>query len=200
MPITAEYLIEFAPDTHTYFVNGERKVSVTQILKRGGVVDDRFYTEQHRWRGSQVHLATAAEDQGQIAKFEPMYLGYVQAWRKFKVERKFRPALVEKVVYDQLLDTCGTLDRLGCFGEGQIDVLIDLKTSNSGQIPAWVALQTAAYGHALNPKVIYRRMAVVLMPDGTFRVEPYPADTYLKHIADYQALVQAVRVQDEYGN
>lgn len=197
---TAEHLIEFDAESHLYYVDGERKISTTQVLKRGGVVDDRWYTELHRWRGGQVHLATAAEDTGNIPKLEPQYLPFLLAWRKFKTERKFRPVMVEQIVYDDLLDTCGTLDRLGCFDNGLADVLIDLKTSNTGQIPAWVALQTASYGHALDPKAIYRRMAVVLMPDATFRVEPYPADTYLKHVRDYQALVHAVRVQDEYGN
>jgi hypothetical protein len=195
-----DYLIEFDEAEHIYYVNGERKASVTQMLKAGGVVNDQWYTEQHRWRGSVVHKATADEDSGKIAKFDPQFGGFFKAWQTFKKERKFRPAMVEKIVYDPILDICGTLDRLGCFESGPIDVLIDLKTSNSGVIPAWVALQTVAYGHALDPKAIYRRMAVVLMPDGTYRVDPYPADTYQKHMADWQTLVRAVGVQREYGN
>lgn len=200
MTTALDYLIEFDAENHVYYVNGEHKLSTTQILKLGGVVDDQWYTEEHRWRGSVVHNATADNDTAKLMKFEPQYAGYVNAWLKFRKERKFRPVMVEKIVYDPLLDTCGTLDRLGCFENGPIDVLIDLKTSNSGVIPKWVALQTVSYAHALDAKVIFRRMAVVLMPDGSYRVEPYPADTYQKHLAAWQTLVNAVRVQRDYGN
>lgn len=200
MSVAADYLLEFDVVNHRYFVNGEIKISTTQVLKRGGVVDDRWYTEEHRWRGSVVHQATADEDTGKIAKFDPKYVGYFNAWKLFKKERQFRPVMVEKVLYDPILDTCGTLDRVGCFNNGPIDVLLDLKTSESGQIPKWVALQTASYGHALDPKAIWRRMAVVLLPDGTYRVVSYPATDYQKHVADFQTLARAVHVQDEYGN
>lgn len=204
----AAYLLEFDPEDHIYYVNGERKISTTQVLKLSGVVDDRWYNEHVRWRGSEVHRVTAALDRGEpkvpgtAVEIEPRFLSYVTAWERFKIERKFRPVMIERMLYDAALDVCGTLDRVGFFegNDQQINVLIDLKTSESGHIPKWVGLQTASYGHALDPKALWRRMAVILLPDGTYKVEPYPVDTYMKHVADFQTLVQSLRVLEEYGN
>ena len=199
-PQAAKHLLEFDAERHVYYVDGEAKMSTTQILKASGVVDDRWYNEEVRWRGSEVHAVTAARDKSENPPVMQKFMPYVLAWEHFKVERKFKPVMVEKQLYDESLDTCGTLDRLGCFEDGKIDVIIDLKTSESGNIPKWVALQTASYGHALDPKALWRRMAVILMPDATFRVEPYPIDTYLKDVAAFQTLVQSLRVRKEYGN
>ncbi len=36
--------LSFDPETHQYWVDGEKVLSVTQVLKAAGLVDDRWYT------------------------------------------------------------------------------------------------------------------------------------------------------------
>lgn len=201
MSLTAEYLIEFAEEQHFYFVNGERKLSTTQVLVESGVIDLQWFNEYVRWRGSTAHAVIKdclSGNRGSLKKADGKIVPYVEAALKFCKDRKFTPARVEHRMYDSILDICGTLDALGCINGGAIDTIVDWKTNDHGQIGSWVKLQTASYGHMLDPKAIFRRLGVILGGDGDYCVEPYTADTYLEHVNDFQALLAGIRTREKY--
>ena len=66
--MTSSDTFTFDPDTHQYWVGGEKVLSVTQILKTCGLIDDTWYTEKGRQRGQAVHLATQLYDEDYITK------------------------------------------------------------------------------------------------------------------------------------
>ena len=197
----SEHLIEFAEEGHVYYVDGESKLSTTQVLVQAGVIDLQWFNEYVRWRGSTAHAVIKDCLSGKpnaVKKADDKIRPYVEAALKFCKERKFTPARVEHRMYDEQLDICGTLDAFGCLNGGAIDTVVDWKTNNHGQIGPWVALQTASYGHMLDPKAIFRRLGVILGGDGSYQVESYTADTYLEHVTDFQALLRGIRTREKY--
>ena len=107
--------LQFDPVEHRYTRNGVIVPGVTDVLKGCGLIDDRWFTDEGKWRGSRVHLACAFDDENDIeeSEFTEKELGYLEAWRLFKREMKFLDGAV-----------------------------VDLKT---GQILPWVKYQLAAY-------------------------------------------------------
>lgn len=193
------YYMEFDPETHTYFVDGVETVSVTQVLKLAGFVDDTWFTEFGRWRGSAVHKATHYFDEGDIDRrtLDPVVKPFVADWKSFREQTGFTPTLIEQPAYDSMYGFCGTPDRRGYFMGGKAEdsnVLIDIKTYPSGQIPWWVRLQLAGYGRLLDPRRVFHRYAVILTGDGP-KVEEFSTENYLNDVNDFLAAVRVARLQ-----
>jgi len=105
--------IHFEESTHTYRLGGPNGVvvpSVTQIMKAAGIIDDSFYNDTGRFRGSAVHRATQLLDESDLSpdegsldweSLDPELLPYVQAYGKFKLESGFIPEEIEKAVFYQ---------------------------------------------------------------------------------------------------
>jgi hypothetical protein len=193
--------LEFDEGSHTYFVDGEVKLSVTQILKEAGVVDTQWFTEFGRWRGSAVHKATQYWDEGDIDRrtLDPIVKPFVNDWKIFRDKTGFTPTMIEQTFYDPTYDYCGKPDRRGYFLGGKPEnsnELIDLKTYPGGKCPWWTRLQLAAYGRLLDPSRIFRRYAVVLTGDGP-NVEEYPVETYIEDQNDFFACIRVARLKLE---
>lgn len=199
-PPVQEYLMEFDAETHTYYVNGEVKRSVTQIMHDAGIVDTTWFTEFGRWRGSAVHKATHYFDDGDIDRrtLDPIVKPFVADWTNFREKTKFTPTMIEKPYYDPVYDYCGTPDRRGYFFEAGNsnggNILVDLKTYPSGQPPWWTRLQLAAYGRLVDPRMIFHRYAVVLTGKGPV-VKDYPPEEYMEDLNDFLACIRVARLK-----
>ena len=167
--------IDLDPESHIYRVDGQRKPSVTGIIKAAGLIDSQWFNEAAAWRGSVVHKCCELHCKGTLdpATVDPMAQGYLDAWIAFKKNLGFVPMTIEQFAYTDY-GYCGTPDRIGCLGDGT-PCIIDIKT---GAIQKWCALQLAGYlpfvriGKAVN----YRRYGIQLKPDGRYVMTEYPPE------------------------
>jgi hypothetical protein len=186
--------VEFDEEGHRYFVDGRERRSVTQLLVLAGYIDPRWFDEHSRWRGTEVHRLTMLEDrQAQpldLRTVKPELRGYMKGWRRWKADLGIEYSaivLIEHRVLSHNAGTliyCGTLDRVIRLPNGRL-ILIDLKTNKQGMVAKWTRLQTAAYGHALNPKKWWERRGVCLKPDGTYNTEIYPASDHRRDADEF---------------
>lgn len=191
--------IEIDEATHTYYVDGVESISVTQVLKLAGLVDDRWYTEYGRWRGSAVHKATHYFDDGDIDRrtLDPAVKPFVADWKLFREQTGFMPTLIEKPHHDPIYNYCGTPDRRGYFKDVNPEaqnVLIDIKAYPGGSVPFWVRHQLAGYGRLIDPNRIFHRFAVVLTGDGP-NVMSYPLSEYAEDVNNFLACVRVARLR-----
>jgi hypothetical protein len=198
-----EPYIELDQATHTYYVDGVEQIGLTKVLKLAGLIDDDWYTEYGRWRGSAVHLATRFFDEGDIDRrtLDPVIKPFVADWKDFRDRTGFVPVVIEKPYYDGLYNFCCTPDRLGYFSTWQQrsdepNVIADLKAYPSGQVPAWVRYQLAGQGRAINPNRVFHRFAVVLTGKGP-TVESYPTEDYIEDVNDFLACIRIARLKEK---
>ncbi len=132
--------------THSYQLDGQPILGVSKIISLAGLSDMTWCNEEALKRGSFVHSALEYHDEGSLdeADLDPKLLGYVQAWKKFKLEAKATVTAVEKKVFHSLYRYAGTLDRLVVIDGAHY--VIDIK---SGPPDSWHPIQTALYAMAL---------------------------------------------------
>lgn len=160
MPSTDTQLT-FEAETHTYWYEGRKIPSVTQILKGVGIIDDSWFTEESRTRGSYVHEATHLDDIGTLDEdsLDAAIRPYVEQWRRFKSECKVTISSIEEMVYDPIYGYAGRFDRTLFFGDCTTEVLPDIKTGSKAK---WHCLQTAAYQDTIGRYA--QRGTIVLTP------------------------------------
>ena len=145
--------ISFDSKKHEYRLNGERVPSVTQILKAGGWIDDRFFTEEGRRRGEFIHQATALLDRKLLdwTKLPEELRGYVESYEKARDALKLRIRRIEYIVHRGRL-WFGKEDREATW-ERQLTV-VDLKSGAPAE--PYDKLQLAGYGatHAKMPRLL----------------------------------------------
>lgn len=182
--------LKFNPDLHEYTAGGRRVPHVTGILKTAGLVDDRWFTEWARERGSVVHKLCELDDEGDLneSTVDPRLVGYLAAWRAFRLETGFVPAEVERKVHAASLNYCGTLDRVGTL-RGKPDlVILDIKTGAPSRA---TGLQLAAYQRAYQETTglwAARRWAVHLAEDGAYTLIQY------RDVNDWKVFLAAATV------
>lgn len=175
---------QFSAHDHAYRVDGVRLPSVTQILQGAGlasydaVVPDLL--ERKRQIGTAVHAWTARFDApgADEAALWDEAIGsliepYCLAWAEFREQSGFQPGLIEHMFAAEHhgMRYAGTADRAGRLNDS--DYVVELKTSAS---PArWWGLQLMGYAVALQQpaRVLRRRIAVQLKPDGSYAVHEY---------------------------
>jgi hypothetical protein len=201
-PLPTPY-IEFDEATHTYYVDGIEQISVTQVLKVAGLIDDRWFTEYGRWRGSAVHKACQYFDEGDIDRrtLDPVVKPFVADWKQFREQTGFTPLEIEARVYDGLHGYCGRFDRFGYFATWQkpedANTIVDLKAYPSGQAPNWARYQTAGYGRAKDPYRIFQRFAVVLTGGRGPVVQSYATKDYIADVNEFLACVAVARLKQK---
>lgn len=129
--------------------------------------------DEHRDRGSAVHLATHYLDEdGEIGSMDEELHGYVNAYVDFKNEWEMEPLLSEMRLYHPLLMFAGTPDR-DSIVQGK-RAIVELKT---GELPFWCGIQTAAQElllQAWDTEPVRRvRLGVQLSSDGKYKVKKY---------------------------
>jgi hypothetical protein len=128
--------------THTYFIDGIKVPSVTQVLRAGGVATEQYMDRFAADRGSAVHLACSMHLNGDLdpASLDYRLVPYVSAFKRFVAISKWQPIHTEKIVYSTQYGYAGRIDLYGKLNGHY--ALIDIKT---GSIPAWVGVQLSAY-------------------------------------------------------
>jgi len=111
------FAVDFDEEQHIYKIDGIVIPSVTQILLAENFIDDTWFDEYSRDKGSMVHLACHYDLAGELDEdsLDDEIRPYLSAFRKFmadsglKVERSEVPGVNSTHLY------CGTPDIVGCF-------------------------------------------------------------------------------------
>lgn len=156
----------FDPVLHEYRDGDTIIESVTQILKRAGMIDDQWFNEEARDRGSAVH--TLCERYAHGVRFDnagrPLSsLQYVNAFARFVGDFGAYAIDTEVIVYGEINGHryAGKYDiQAEIHGKR---VLIDIKT---GAKAKWHSIQLAAYAMQINP---HSAMDLYLKADGTYQ-------------------------------
>jgi hypothetical protein len=165
-------LPSFDAATHTYIRGDKIVLSVTQIMKRGGIVDTTGYTEFSRDRGTAVHKAVnlMALDSLDEASLDDRIKPYLAAFQQFQVVSHFELIASEMIVYSAGYNYAGTLDLYGKINNHP--AIIDIKT---GSIPSWAGIQLSAYLYAGIEcdlvKANSKRFALLLTDIGKFKLK-----------------------------
>lgn len=193
-------MLTFDADTHTYRLDGRVLPSVTQVLERTGLVDYSFLPPATRdmalARGRAVHEAIALDlegdlDESSLEGQDGSIAGYIEAARSARRDLGIigQPELFEHRAHHPAYLYAGTCDLI------HGDLLIDWKTNKAEW---WVRLQTAAYA-ALHPEPgRFRRIAVELHNDGTYRLLTFAASNYRRDFADFAAALRVLQLLDEH--
>lgn len=164
--------LTFDPEAHEYHLDGQRLMSVTDVLRSVQLIDDSWFDEEARVRGRYVHKAIAYEERGGLdeSSVDERLAGYLAAYRAFV--REVEPGaclLVEEPLAHPIHRYAGTVDQVRPIA-GKLAVL-EHKTGGPAR---WHALQTAAYAALaevkLSPAHPLRRYVLYLRPDGTYRL------------------------------
>lgn len=166
--------LTFDAATHTYRIDGAVVPSVTQLLRPMQNFDgiDPAVLEAKRELGTFVHKACELDDEDDLDEdsLDPVILGYVQGWRKFKRETGALVLQSERQLCNRALGFAGTLDRVAELHHLNAPSrwLLDIKTS--AEIDAWVGVQLAGYRLLLesNGDHVDALAAVQLFPDGKY--------------------------------
>lgn len=186
--------LDFDAISHTYRLDGKVVPGVTSVLKSAGLIDYSMIPQDvlqaAAWRGTAVHLALELLDYGKLdrSSVDATLEGYVVAYERFCLESGFVPGHIEHRVFHPIHRYAGTLDRTGMLG-GSLTVL-DFKT---GLVVPAHGLQLAGYANCLVMPRRFRRIALQLNGDGTYKVHEYPLgsmsrdiDLFLAALSCYQ--------------
>lgn len=169
--------LTFERETHTYHLDGAVVPSVTQVL--APLYDferiPRDVLERKRQIGDSLDIAIQLELAADLVEesIDPSILGYLEAFRRFRVEQQFIAVEIQKPVYSKMFRFAGTPDAWGSI-KGH-DAVPDWKATYAMH-PA-VALQTAGYlgaGHEQGLlKATTARYGVQFCEDGRYNIVPY---------------------------
>lgn len=175
-------VIQFNPENHTFTLNGKDVPGVTRVLKDERWIDTRYFTEEGRERGTNVHKATAFLDADLLdwRTVDPAIVGYVESWEKARKELGIKVTGIERIVYKGEL-YAGIVDREARW-EGRKTV-IDIKTGSPNQADN---LQIAAYGATY--RNMPRLLLVYLKPDGYKAIELEPDKAEIWSLTWHQTL------------
>ena len=165
---------------HRYWVQGKRRElpGVTHVLSAAGLVDYKGISaevlERAAARGWALHAAAHYFDENDLdlTSVDSEIRGYLNGWIRFREETGFIPYAREQVVYSEIHQFAGTLDRVGHL-QGN-PVLLDIKTV--AMLQRSTGPQTAAYAQAVRETGAFEpavRYAVQLRRDGSYVVETY---------------------------
>lgn len=158
--------LHFDQGTHTYYLDGVRVPSVTQIIKRAGLMQGLDWVNPHGLlRGQYVACTTEYYDRGELdlETIDDQLLPYLNGWIDFL--KKAEPELlgIEELVCNPEYGYAGKLDRrLVLRGEPSI---LDIKL---GQHQPWHGLQTAAYAACFEEA--HQRYSLILKEDESYRL------------------------------
>jgi hypothetical protein len=174
--VSARPAIFLDEDTHTYSVDGRVVPGVTRVLEPlcswEHVPPDVL--ERKGQLGTAVHLATHFDDKGTLdeASLSDEVLGYVEAWRRFRREKRPTILLSERKVFHESPAFAGTLDREMAL-EGELTIG-DIKSGVKHRVHG---VQLAAYAlarkHEAGWATFPRRLGIYLAPDGRYELELY---------------------------
>jgi len=163
-------------ELHEYKVDGQVRVSVTQVLKDLGFINfdnvpaDRLETA--RQRGKAVHACCHFLEEGDLnwSTVAPNIWPYVEAYALMKEETGWIASQRERVLFCPLLNYAGQLDGFGSMAKlGIEEVLPDYK---SGVPQRAARYQTAGYAVAIGKHYV-PRCSIHLKPTGKYKIHWY---------------------------
>lgn len=195
--------LEYSHEAHAYYVNGRELPSVTTILDRAGLISQFCKNDVAAARGTEVHRLCALDDAVpgghdlDLRKVPTGLRGYILAWRRYRTDAGFIPAMIEQRVDSIEHGYSGRLDRVGVRRGQTLLTLLDIKTAKSGAIADYVRLQTAAYALALDPEKVFERACISLRPDGRYNSLHYPAWKHHADRAEWLGIVRKVKSEED---
>lgn len=139
--------IRIEKETHQYFVDNIKCVSVTTILQELGFIDlsgiPQEVLDYASLRGTYTHKAIELYLQGNLNEttLDPAIQPYFNGFKKFAAEHELKPIHLEKMFAIKHLLIAGTVDFIGLV-DG-VETLIDYKTSSV--VTKAAALQVGGY-------------------------------------------------------
>jgi hypothetical protein len=166
---------DFNPDKHEYTMDGRVIPSVTQVLKKVGFIDTKWYKPSDRDRGSTVHELLQLYDQGLLDPniVQAEYRGYIDAYMDFLAVSKVEYDQIEVPVYHKKFKYAGTPDRVGKLND--IPCVLDIKT---GGVVDWHGIQLAAYSLAIGNG--HDLFGLYIKKDGKWSVKNFESKDYPK--------------------
>jgi hypothetical protein len=222
---TLQQILQFDPTTHTYTLDGYVLPSVTQVLSILQTADfssvPKEVMEAAGRRGTAVHALLENDDATPLivesAKKQRTALhssdwkaaarqkleqrmgqnldGYVDAARRFLCDSGFSTTVCEQLAYHPVYEYAGRFDRAGTIRNGNV-AIVDWKT---GIITPTVRLQLAAYANLLKDPRKYRRLAVKLNCNGTYKVHEYPSSETARDFQVFLAALACYRWRKQYN-
>lgn len=191
----------FNPDLHEYRDNGAVIPSVTQILTRAGIIDDRWYTRESCERGSAVHDFCAQYAIG--IRYDKLgraldSLEYVNAFSSWIEDHSAYALHTECLVEGNIVGNryAGTFDLLLLMNGKR--VLIDIKTGTRAK---WHPTQLAAYslarfenGERVNPDIC---MNLYLQPNGKYKENYITGIELVKAIDEFKKAITEALTEKE---
>lgn len=180
IPPVDQHLV-FEESGHRYFHRGVELPSVSRtiapLVDLSGIPFEVL--EAKRVLGSYVHKACELFDEGTLdfAKLDARLVGYVNAWKQFRADTQFEPAIVERPFAAATMGFAGTPDRVGMMavtrGTQPLRWLLDLKSCVT--LWPWTKVQLAGYRMLLeaNGVEVDALGALQLMPDGEYKLHRF---------------------------
>jgi hypothetical protein len=146
-------------------------ISVTELLVKENFIDRTWFDNYGATRGSYVHTACHLYDTGELDEedLDPALVPYLDGWKKFRAETGFEASMLEERMVSDEYQFTGQPDRIGDWPKVGL-CIIDIK---SGSLQPWTAIQLAAYKILAGRNIRYKRFAVNLPGDGTYKVKEY---------------------------
>lgn len=151
---------------HAYWLGARRLPSVTDVIRAHGLVEERWFSEEARARGSYVHRACALLDEGSLdeERVAPEFAPYVEAWRRCRADLAPAWRAIERPV--AALGFAGTPDRVGVVDGAP--AIVDIKTSERAEL--WWELQLGGYAALCAMPPAARLLSVQLRADARYLV------------------------------
>ena len=195
-------MIEFNEERHEYKVDGVVYPSVTEILEHitapGYAKINPAILEEAKERGSAIHEITQDIDLGmppeEIADCD---VGYITAYLTFLDEYAPEWDYIEQRFFNDFMNFCGTVDRIGKL-DGR-NCVLDIKTTASPSTEQIIAVcaQTTAYSLHLGD---YDRYALYLHNDGTYKLLDCKDYEEQKHIDGYGIFLDCYNLHQHIAN
>ncbi len=170
-------MLTFDEKNHFYFWNGARVPSTTQVC---AILAPRIWPIDNYYlqKGKIIHTITQFEDEGVLddSSVDPILKGYLNGYRRFKVDTGFIPTHTEYQFYSKKYKYCGRVDKYGPLG-GYMSV-VDVKSgapheADQYQAPAYL------FGLKDNGFPCWRAWDLYLRNNGTYRLEEVKSPTTL---------------------
>ena len=171
--------LKFEKETHQYFCDNIKCVSVTTVLQELGFIDlsgiPQDVLDYAALRGTYTHKAIELYLQGKLNEdtLDSAIQPYFQGFKKFASKHELKPIHLEKMFAIKHLLLAGTVDFIGTV-DG-VKALIDWKTSSV--VTKAAALQTGGYlllaNHEVKePESLIENVMVVQLKKNDYSLMP----------------------------
>lgn len=191
----------FDERSHTYRLDGQTLISVTQVLKPISELEyeeiREDVLENASKRGTAIHFALELYNEFGVEEIDEEYRGYLEAYKSFLRTYHYQPIHNERQVVSEL-GYAGTVD---CVAKvNGIVTVVDYKTTSKLN-PRKVGLQLAAYRQALKEEGIDTELGAVLQlkKDGKYKFLMYDSNQLDEHFKYFKLLLDAQKVIKYYA-